>query len=93
MFTLVFSLQTKWTRISFSCFSRSTAFIVDFTWEVNCTQLYNIYRPITTVQNRRILDDHVVGMVRCDWPFTVGYIIKVYISCDKLGIRVIHHIQ
>ena len=67
--------------------SRSTAFIVDFTWEVNCTQLYNIYRPITTVQNRRILDDHVVGMVRCDWLFKDGYIIKVYISCDKLGIK------
>ena len=52
-----------------------SAFIVDFTWEVNCTQLYNNYRPITTVQCRRILEAHVVGMVRCDWPFTVGYII------------------
>ena len=25
------------------------AFIVDFTWEVNCTQLCNNYRPISTV--------------------------------------------
>jgi len=28
--------QTKWTRTSFGYFSRSTAFIVDFTWEVKC---------------------------------------------------------
>ena len=45
--------QTKWTSTSFGCFSRSTAFIVDFIWEVNCTQLCNNYRPITTVQYRR----------------------------------------
>ena len=44
--------------------------------EVNCIQLYDNYRPITTVQYRRILDGHVVGIMRCDWPFTVGYIIK-----------------
>ena len=56
--------QTKWTSTSFGCFSRSTAFIVDFTWEVNCTQMCNI---------------NVVGMVRCDWPFTVGYIIMCFI--------------
>ena len=33
--------QMKWTSTSFGCFSRSTAVIVDFTWEVNCTQLCN----------------------------------------------------
>ena len=65
--------QSKWTSTSFGCFTRSTAFIVDFTWEVNCTQLHNKYRPITTVQYRRILYGHVVGIVRCDWPFTLGY--------------------
>jgi len=59
--------------------SHSETFIVDFTWEVNCTQLYNHYHPITTVQYHRILDGHVVRMVRCDWPFTVGYIIIHYI--------------
>ena len=71
--------QTQWTSTSFGCFSRSTAFIVDFKWEVNCTQQCNNYRPITTVQYRRILYGHVVGMVRCDWPFTVGYIITTSI--------------
>ena len=67
--------QTKWTSTSFECFSRSTAVIVDFTLEVNCNQLCNNYRPISTVHYRRILYGHMVGMVRCDWPFTVGYII------------------
>jgi len=38
--------------------------------------MYNNYRPITTVQYRWIVDGHVVGMVRCDWPFTAGYIIN-----------------
>ena len=42
---------------------------------VNCTQLCTNYHPITTVQYRRILYGYVVGMVRCDWPFTVGYIL------------------
>ena len=37
--------QTKWTSTSFGCFSRSTAFIVDFTSEVNCNLLCNNYRP------------------------------------------------
>jgi len=32
------------------CFSRSTAFIVDYTWEVKCSQLCDNYRPITSVQ-------------------------------------------
>ena len=81
MLTLVFCLRTilrtKWTSTSSGYFSRSTDFIVDFTWEVLCTQLYNNYRPLTTVQYLRILDDHVVGMVQCDWPFTVGYIIII----------------
>ena len=43
-------LGFKMERIRKKCFSRSTAFIVDFTWEVNCTQLCNNYRPISTVQ-------------------------------------------
>ena len=77
MFTLVFCLQTIKRNESAP---RSTAFIVDFTWEVNCTQLCNNYRPITTVQYRRILYGHVVGMMRCDWPSTDGYIINGYIS-------------
>ena len=72
--------QTNWTSTSFECFSRSTAFIVDFTWEVNYTQLCNNYRPISIVQYRRILYGHVVWMVRCDWPFTVGYIINATIG-------------
>ena len=77
MFTLVFCLQTiKRNEPA----PYSDAFIVDFTWEVNCTQLCNTYRPITTVQYRRILYGHVVGMVLCDWPFTVGYIITNYIA-------------
>ena len=67
--------QTKLTSTSFGWFSRSTAFIVDFTWEVNCTQLCNNYHPISTVQYRWILYGHVVGMVRCDQPFTVGYLL------------------
>ena len=37
--------------------------------------MYNKNRPITPVQYRSILDGHLVGMVRCDWPFTVGYVI------------------
>ena len=48
--------QTKRTSTSFGCFSRSTAFVVDFTREVNCTQLCNNSRPISTVQYRRICD-------------------------------------
>ena len=40
--------QTKWNSTSLGCFSRSTAFIVDSTWKVNCTQLCNNYRPIIT---------------------------------------------
>jgi len=32
---------------------------------------------------RRILYGHVAGMVRCDWPFTVGYIIIIgYYTVD-----------
>jgi len=54
----------------------ANAFVVDFTWEVNCNQLYNNYRPITTVHYRRIMYGHVEGMMRCDWQFTVGYIIS-----------------
>jgi len=38
--TLFTNDQTKLTRASFGA-SRSTAFIVDFIWEVNCTQLSN----------------------------------------------------
>jgi len=77
MFTLVFCLQTiKRNQPA----PHSDAFIVDFTREVNCTQLYNNFRPITTVQYHRILYGHIVGMMRCDWSFTVGYIITNYIA-------------
>ena len=37
-------------------------------------------RVIITVQYRRILDGHVVGMVRCDLPLTVAYIIMYCIA-------------
>ena len=32
-----------------------------------------------TLTCHRILYGHVVGMVRCDWPFTVGYIIIIVV--------------
>ena len=82
MFTLVFCLQTIKQNepphsdaflgqrlLSLTLHGRSTAF----------------YCAITTVQYQpykysRILYGHVVGMVRCDWPFTIGYIIIQYIT-------------
>jgi len=71
MFTLVFCLQTNEPA------PHSDAFVVDFAWEFICTQLSNHYCPITTVQYRILVYGHVVGIMRCDWPFTVGYIIMV----------------
>ena len=32
-----------------------------------------------TLTCHRILYGHMVGMVRCDWPFTVGYIIIIVV--------------
>ena len=47
IFTLVFCLQMNQNLI---WIHRLTAFIVDFTLELNCTQLSINYRPKTTVQ-------------------------------------------
>jgi len=38
------------------------------------TQLTN---NCTIDDNRRVFDGHTIGMMRCDWPFTVGYITTV----------------
>jgi len=40
-------------------------------------RMCNNYRPITT--GPTVLYGHVVEMVRCDWPFTVEYIISAFI--------------
>jgi len=80
MFTLVFCLQTIKRNqpaphldaflgqrlFSLTLHGRSTA--------LNCAITTIQYQPY---QYRRILYGHMVGMVRCDWPITVGYIIKV----------------
>jgi len=44
---------------------------------LNCAITTVQYQPY---QHRRILYGHEVGMVRCDWPFTVGYIIILVID-------------
>jgi len=36
--------------------------------------------PITTVQYLSVLDGHMVGMMRCGWLFTIGYIIIPHID-------------
>jgi len=78
MFTLIFCLQTIKQNgpaphsdaflgqrfLSLTLYGRSTS--------LNCA--------ITTVQYRPYQYGHVVEMVRCDWPFTVGYIIKLVIN-------------
>ena len=51
--------------LSLTLHGRSTA--------LNCAMTTVQYQPY---QYRRILYGHVVRMVWCDWPFTVGYIIK-----------------
>ena len=52
--------------LSLTLHGRSTA--------LNCAITIVQYQPY---QYRRILYGHVVGMVRCDWQFTAGYIIIV----------------
>ena len=78
MFTLVFRSQTIKRNepaphsddflgqrlLSLTLHGRSTV--------LNCAIPTVQYQPY---QYRMILYCHVVGMVRCDWPFTVGYII------------------
>jgi len=80
MLTLVFCLQTIKRNepaphsdavlglrlLSLTLHGRSTV--------LNCAITIVQYR---LYQYRRILYGHVVGMVRCDWPITVGYIINV----------------
>ena len=80
MFTLVFCLQTIKRKesaphsdaflgqrlLSLTLHGSSTA--------LNCAITTAQYQPY---QYRRILYGHVIGIVRCDWPFTVGYIIII----------------
>ena len=79
MFTLVFCLQTIKRNepaphsgaflgqrlLSLTLHGRSTA--------LNCAIPTVQYQPY---KYRRIVYGHVVGLVRCDWPFTFGYIIN-----------------
>ena len=90
MFTLVFCLQTIKRNepalhsdaflgqrlVSLTLHGRSTA--------LNCAITTVQYRPY---QYRRILYGHVVGMVRCDWPFTVGYIIIILLRLKNDCLR------
>jgi len=39
---------------------------------------HKLVTPLVAVNIYTILYGHVVGMVRCDWSFTVGYIIKSF---------------
>ena len=54
------------------------AFIVYFMWMFNCTQPSDNNRTITIVQYPIILDGHMVGMMHCDWLFSIRYNIIKY---------------
>ena len=85
-FTIVFCLQTikgnepaphsdaflGQRLFSLTLHGRSTA--------LNCAITTIQYQPY---KYRRILYGHMVGIKRCDWPFTVGYIILIATACSK----------